>query len=143
MAKKTIQGLSGSGSAAGFNLKVSAWSANYVMENVDTTGFEDGGYRTFEPTISTMTGSLSGTAVFDAASTNLIPAGLLDGAVMTGDDLDLAKVAVVLTAKTGCTYSGTVVVSGVSLNRAVDGKGEVNLDFVFTGPITQAWGLGA
>ena len=124
---------------SGYNILVSNWSANYTVETTDSTTFASQGFREFEPTIQTMTGSFGGHGQFDATSTAPIPAALADGSVLSTGDLANAKATVTLTATTGCTLAGTAIVTGLSFTRDVAGKLEITGDLQFSGPITQTW----
>jgi len=141
MAKKNIAGLGGNlALPTGFNAKINSWSASHTVETVETTGFADGGFRTFDPTITSLTGSASGTAQYDAATTALLPAALADGSIMALGDLAGAIGTVTLTFVTGCTWSCTTAnITGLSVDRASDGKANVTFNFQFSGPWTQTW----
>ena len=140
MAGTTIEGLGGSVTIAGYNVKFASWSADYTMETVDTTGFDDGGFRTKAPVIASMTGSAAGTASEGAATTEPIP-GALATTAMTVGGMAAATAAVVLTGTTGCTFTFSAVVTRVSMSRPVDGKMDVTCDFESTGVIAEAWAV--
>lgn len=128
----TIQGINGNVTVANFVCKLSVWSADLVFGVVDTSGFEDQGYRTRETTLCGMAGSASGTAIIDNAPIdNAILAAPMVPATLTA--------AVVLTGTAGCTYSFNAVISNVSMVRPYDGAMTVTFDFVSDGRITEAW----
>jgi len=132
----TIQGTGGSVTLpGGFNAKLNTWSAQLTVETVDTTGFEDNGYRTREPVLVTLSGSASGAARFSAEHATPANASLLGSTAGLGG----AKGEVVLQAAPGCSYSFVAVMKRVSLSRPVDGRCVVSFDFDSTGPIVQTW----
>ena len=140
MPLQTIQGLNGDVTMpTGFNFKVTQWSGDWIVDVVDTTGFDDGGFRTKEPVMTQLNGSVTGTGEFGAATTAPIPANLVDGSAMSTGDLAEAKATITLLATTGCSYAFTAVMTRVSFTRPVDGKMDVSLDFESSGPITQVW----
>ena len=127
----TIQGTGGSVTIAGYNGKMNSWSADLSIEDVETSGFTDAVFRTFEPVIVSLTGSATATGERDTATD--APAPTLSGLASA------APVAIVLTAQSGNTWSFSAVVSSVSYNRAVDGKLELTFNFESSGRVTQAW----
>jgi hypothetical protein len=141
MAKKNIVGIGGNiALPSGFNAKINSWSASHTVETVDTTGFADGGFRAFDPAITSLTGSAVGTAQYDAANSALLPTAVADGSVMALGDLASFVGTVTLTFVTGCTWAcTTAIITGLSVSRPVDGKAEVTFNFQFSGPWTQTW----
>ena len=134
----TIQGINGNVSLpTGFGAKIAGWSADLQVSQVDTTGFADAGYHTFEPTSIMMSGSCQGTGQFGASGTTPAPGSLLGST----PDLTQAKGTLTLTATTGCTYSFTAVFSNVKFQRNWAGKLDVSFDFQSSGPITQTWAV--
>lgn len=132
----TIQGTGGSVTLpGGFNAKLNTWSAQITVETVDTTGFEDNGYRTREPVLVTLTGSASGAARFSAENATPANATLLASSAGLGG----AKGEVVLQAAPGCAYSFSAVMKRIALSRPVDGRCDVTFEFESTGPIVQTW----
>ena len=135
----TIQGSGGSVVLpGGFNAKLNNWTAQLVVETVDTTGFEDQGYRTREPVLVTLTGTASGAARFSIQNATPANADLLGESAGLGG----AKGAVTLQAAPGCTYSFSAVMHKITLSRPVDGRCDVTFEFQATGPITQTWDQG-
>jgi len=138
MAEATIQGIGGSVTfPTGFNFKAASWSGDYSIETVDTTGFDEAGFRTKEPVIMSMSGSVAGTAESGAVAPIL--STLATGTTIAASTLAAAKATLTLTAFTGCTFAMTAVVTRVSMSRPADGKMDVTMDFESTGPITQTW----
>ncbi len=132
----TIQGTGGSVTLpGGFNAKLNNWSAQLTVETVDTTGFEDNGYRTREPVMVTLSGSASGAARFSAEHATPANTTLLGETAGLGG----AKGDVILQAAPGCAYSFHAVMRRVSFSRPVDGRCDVSFDFESTGPIVQTW----
>ena len=135
----TIQGTGGSVVLpGGFNAKLNNWSAQITIESIDTTGFEDDGYRTREPVAVSLSGSASGAARFNVENATPANATLLGEAAGLGG----AKGQVTLQAAQGCAYSFTAVMKRISLTRPVDGRCDVTFEFDATGPITQTWNQG-
>lgn len=141
MAKKNIAGNGGNISLpTGFNGKVNSWSATFTIYDEEVTGFDSGGCDEFEPVGVGMQGSFSFTGQFDDTSATPIPGALADGSTLAvGDLLSNAKGSATLTATTGCTYGGTIVVTGISLTRNAKGVLTGTGNFKFSGPITQTW----
>ena len=130
----TIQGTDGNVTLpSGFNIKANGWSADTVIETVDTSGFADNGYRTNEPTIISMTGAVTGTA--EGGTSTPLPAALLAATA----DLTQTQGTITLTAETGNTYSFSATITNVSHNRPVDGKYDLTYSFISSGQITQTW----
>ncbi|MEM6259676.1 MAG: hypothetical protein AAGI37_15460 [Planctomycetota bacterium] len=140
MAKKTIQGLGGSvTNPTGWNFKVSGFSFTYTVLTEETTGFEDGGFETHEPVAVRWEGSMTGTLEYDDANAAPIPASMADGSGMALGDLDSAKGSSTFQAIDGCTLAGTVVVTNMPITRNTKGRGEVTLNVLGTGALTEAW----
>ena len=136
MAAKTIQGVGGNITMpTGFNSKYNRWQATANFSVVDTTGFSDSGYRTRALTIADISGSATGTALFDDASTSPIAAAVL---AATFAPLS-AQGSITLTHTTGCTHSFTGVISSVGFDRPIDGKEDTAHTFESSGAITQTW----
>ena len=136
----TIQGLGGQiALPSGWNFKASGWSFTYTVGTEETTGFDDGGFETHEPVFVRWEGSATGTLEFDAATTAPIPGAMADGAAMAVGDLDNAKGTATFTATTGCTLEGTVVITSMPLNRPTKGRGEVTINVLGSGALTQTW----
>ena len=74
----TIQGINGNVALpTGFSAKIAGWSADLQIAQVDTTGFSDAGYHTFEPTSIMMAGACHGTGQYGASGTTPAPGSLL------------------------------------------------------------------
>jgi hypothetical protein len=136
----TIQGLGGNiALPSGWNFKASGWSFTYTVGTEETTGFDDAGFETHEPVFVRWEGSATGTLEFDAASTAPIPAAMADGGGMALGDLANAKGEATFTATTGCTLVGNVIVTSLPINRTAKGRGEVTINLLGTGALTQTW----
>ena len=105
------------------------WSMSVSRVVSDVTGFADSS-SAFIGGIPTYTGSV---------------AGFMKTGASDAPDLDVAsfatgtEVTVVLTADTGCTYTGEAVVSGASISTSKTGDATISFDFSFTGAVTEAW----
>lgn len=136
MAQATIQGVGGGVTLpTGFKSKFHTWEATLNLSTVDTTGFEDNGYRTREITIADITGTATGTAIKGDTGLTPVPATLLASTLLPS----AAKGSIVLTSDTSCTYSFTGVIADVKFTRPIDGKEDLTHSFQSTGAITQAW----
>ncbi len=136
----TIQGNGGDVAfPTGWNFKASGWSMTYTVGTEETTGFDDGGFESHEPVFINWSGSITGTLEYDASNTAPIPGDLADGSALAVGDLANASGSATLTALTGCTYAGTIVVQSLPINRPTKGRGEVTLNFIGSGPLTQTW----
>jgi hypothetical protein len=132
----TIQGTGGSVTMfTGFDAKLSAWSAQLEVTVVDTSGFTDNGWRTKAPCIVSMSGSATGTA--DDTSTPVDADVMAATSVLADSKGTLVLIAA--SAATSCQYSGTALITSVSLSRPVDGKCDITFNFKYTGTITQQW----
>ena len=136
----TIQGLGGTiALPTGYNFKVSGWQMTHTTGTEETTGFDDGGFEVHEPVFTRFEGSATGTIEYNASNTAPLPAALADGSGMALGDLDDAKGSATLTATTGCTYAGDVIITSSAINRTAKGRGEITVNFLGSGPLTQTW----
>lgn len=125
-----IVGNEGTVSLATHGITANAWSMSVSRVVSDVTAFGDNSSN-FVGGIPTYTGSISGFMSKDASST----APALGYANFQSDD----TCAIVLTAASGCTYTGTGVISGVSISTSKTGDATISFDFSFTGDVTEAW----
>lgn len=125
-----IVGNQGTVSLGTHNLSANAWSMTVSRVVSDVTSFGDNS-SSFVGGIPTYSGSIAGFMEFDASST----APALGYANFQSDD----TVAIVLTCATGCTYTGTGVISGVSISTSKTGDATISFDFSFTGDVVEAW----
>ncbi len=132
MAATVIAGCDGTISLPGVNFKVVDWSFDLTIEILETTGLEDC-TKTFVPTDVVMTGTWSGTAQYDAPNTIPIEAALATG------DMDVAQGEGILTALTGCTLTGDVILTNINMVRARGAAMTHTGSFQFTGPVTIVW----
>ena len=107
-----------------------AWTMSISRVVSDVTGFDDDS-SSFVGGIPTYTGSVSGFMEYNVADSS----PELDVASFNSDD----TVAIVLTVATGCTYTGTGVVSGASISTTKTGDSTISFDFSFTGAVVEAW----
>lgn len=107
---------------------IRAWSATAPMDTIETTGFSDS-FPTYRGGMVGMSGSASGTLLRGAAGTapSAFDARRRDGLTLT------------LTADTGCTYSGTALLTDIEYGVEKRGEASVTFRFVFTGTITETW----
>lgn len=129
MAETILIGVDGSVTLpSGHAAKIKLWNGDFQHEIVDVTNFTSGGYRERRGGLKGMTGSAMGYPSFDAAST-------APGATSVAS----AGSSITLTAKTGCTYSFTAVISNIRFGVDVEGNQTITFDFVSSGTITEAW----
>ena len=113
----------------GASAHFAGWAANWVLTNVENTGFAEQGNRTFLVTAQ----NLSGTAIGTGDSSNsMIPTGLMG----TNPTFSSAQGTVTLIANSGKTMSFLANLTTISLNRPADGKMDTVHNFISSGPIT-------
>jgi len=132
MAAKRIIGNEGAATIATHNIVINAWTMNISRVVNDITAFGDSSSQ-FRGGVPTYTGSVAGYVQYDAADTS----PELGVTNFESDD----EPEVVLTAATGCTYTGDVAVSGVSLGTSKTGDTSISFDFSFCGAPTEAWDI--
>tara|TARA_R100000655_G_scaffold25910_1_gene53456 strand:- start:1864 stop:2259 length:396 start_codon:yes stop_codon:yes gene_type:complete len=125
-----IVGNEGNVSLGSHGITANAWSMSVSRVVSDVTAFGDNS-SSFVGGIPTYTGSISGYMSKDAAAT----APALEHTSFNSDD----TCAIVLTAASGCTYTGTGVISGVSISTTKTGDATISFDFSFTGDVSEAW----
>lgn len=133
-AKDIVSGITGDVTASGFNVDVDAWTAEI---QVDETA-----YRTFSSpwkrrknVAYSMQGQFTGVVQFDAADTKPVPSST--GGTVTNASFE--GVSLTLTAHTGCTYTGTANITGVSLERGATGEMKGTYRFAFDGQPSETW----
>ena len=125
-----IVGNEGSVTFGTHNITANAWSMSISRVVNDVTGFGDTSTQV-RGGIPTYSGSVSGFMSFDVASSS----PELDATNFDSGD----EVSIVLTAATGCTYTGNGVISGVSVGSSKTGDATISFDFTFNGAPTEAW----
>jgi len=114
-----ISGLAGACSVGGTGtLTFRSWTITYTQASVDTTVFADG-TRTRVPGILEWSGSAE--AILDSAATCALPT---------------SEQALTATAASGRTWTGQIVVTGLTPNVAVDGEATCSVTFDGTGALT-------
>ena len=114
-----IGGLGGSVTIASTGtLTFRSWTISYTQATVDTTIFADG-TRTRVPGILEWSGSAE--AILDGAATCALPT---------------TEVAGVFQAATSRTWTGQVIVTGLTPSVAVDGEATCSVTFDGTGTLT-------
>ena len=116
----SISGKNGKVTMASADTQVKNWSLNYDAGLYETTNFDDSGYRTY---ITGFTG-WDGTYECNYSSSN----SAVPGATGT----------IVLRTSTGATgyWSGSVVITNMTVNTPVDGLVTQNYTFQGTGALT-------
>ena len=110
--------------------KLNTWTASVDHGTLETTGFGDGGYRTYENTLCSMAGSASGLLTDDAPMTE--PYGV-------AFDPEKTKTTMDLISHDGKLYRGDARISNWSVTRSEDGPSVVSFNFVFNGRIIPQW----
>jgi len=133
MPRTVVSGCDGAITLPGVEFKDVQWTFNVAINVLETTGLADC-TPTVVPSDILMTGTWSGFVEYDAPGTMPIEAALLTG------DLSVVQGAAVLTAKTGCTLSGDVVLTDISLDRNTGANMTHTGSFRFSGDVTIVWG---
>ena len=122
-----IVGNEGSASMGTHTIVANAWSMSVSRVVSDVTGFADLS-SSFVGGLPTYTGSMSG-FMETTSSPELDVAQFATGTVA----------AITLTASASRTYSGSAVISGVSISSSKTGEATISFDFSFTGAVTEVW----
>ena len=125
-----IVGNEGSVTFGTHNITANAWSMSISRVVSDVTAYADTATNV-RGGIPTYTGSVSGFMSYDVSTSS----PELDYTNFESGD----EVSIVLTAATGCTYTGNGVVSGVSVSSTKTGDATISFDFTFNGAPTEAW----
>lgn len=130
-----VAGTDGAVTASGFNVDIDNWQGSIGAE--DTVA-----YRTFSSLWKSKkntgyggSGSFRGTIQHGAASTEPLP-------TLTGGVIDAASyegVSLTLTAKTGCTYTGTANITIFNIVRDANDRSIGTFNFEFDGEPSQTW----
>jgi len=115
-----VAGKGGSLTFAGLTAGVEAWTLDIVGDALEVTDFSDAGIRTFIAGCSSWSGSCE--ANWDAGNT----VAVLDTGTIT------------LTVAAGEAYSGTVFITGISVNTVFEGVVEASITFQGSGTLTPA-----
>tara|TARA_R100001530_G_scaffold131943_2_gene103952 strand:+ start:2054 stop:2434 length:381 start_codon:yes stop_codon:yes gene_type:complete len=123
-----IIGNEGSVSVETYGITANAWSMSISRVINDVTAFGDASTKV-RGGIPTYTGSVSGFMADDADP------NLAETFFETGD------VAVItLIAQSGNQWSGSAVISGVSVSSSKTGDATISLDFTYNGGVSETWG---
>jgi hypothetical protein len=112
----------------GHNAKLHAWAADFAQTPVETTNYGDSGWRTFRGGLK----GGSGAAVAWPFHNEVTSTPGFAAISSTGGSLTL-------TAATGCTYTGTAIISNIRHDTDIQGNARMTFEFVFTGVITETW----
>lgn len=107
---------------------IRAWSATAPMDTIETTGFTDN-FPTYRGGMVGMSGSASGTLL--RGSTGNAPSAF--------DPRRREGLTLTLTADSGCTYSGTALLTDIEIGVEKRGEASITFRFVFTGTVTETW----
>jgi hypothetical protein len=113
---------------SGHAAKLMSWAADFSQAAIETTNYADSGWRTFRGGLKGASGAAVGFPFFDVASSTpgfqVIASG---GGSLT------------LTAATGCTYTGTAIITNIRHDTDLQGNARITFEFQFTGAITETW----
>ena len=98
------------------------WSINYSIDTVETTTFDDAGIKQYLGTLVGWSGSFNGFG----------QPGWTGSAVVGTQYLG----SFFISASTGSSYTGSVLITGASPSVSVDGVAEVSYTFQGTGALT-------
>ena len=116
-----ISGIQGAVSIAGIGtLTFRSWTISYTQATVDTTVFGDG-TRARVPGIKEWSGSAE--AVLDGATAPILPTAAGAGVFTAESD-------------TPMTWTGSVIVTGLTPNVVIDGEATCSVTFDGTGALT-------
>lgn len=124
-----IVGNDGNFSIDTHSFQTTAWTLNVNRVVSDVTAYGDSA-RSKRGGIPEYTGSASGYMEDDTSDPAITATNL---AATSGE------VTAVLTAATGNTFTGEVVISGVSVASNKTGDATISFDFAFNGDVTVAW----
>jgi hypothetical protein len=133
MAETVIIGTNGNVTLpTDFSAALNQWYLTLEQTPVETTNYGDSGNRTYRGGLRGGAGSATGFPSFDAAAS-------APGWDKIADGTYGAPAAITLTAATGCTYTGNVIVSGIAFGHDLQGNATITFNFVFSGAITETW----
>ena len=118
-----------------FVAKFNSWDVAMDGGTYDSSGFEDLGWGDSVNTVITFSGSASGIAKYDVATSTPILAAVMAATASPAS----CEGAITLTATTGCTYSFTGLISSVTFTRPYRGVLELSFSFTSKGQVTQTW----
>jgi len=122
-----IVGNEGSVTVATYGITANAWSMSISRVVNDVTAFGDASTKV-RGGIPTYTGSVSGFMADDSAP------NLIETYFETGD-----QVVITLIAQTGNQWSGSAVISGVSVGSSKTGDATISFDFTYDGGVSESW----
>lgn len=124
MPRTEITGFSGAAdSPTGCKFDIVAWSATLSIEQIKIPPAFGTKWTKTALGPGEFTGSLRGTVVFDASSTNPMD---LDASATSWSNLSWSAT---LTATTGCTFTGTLVLYNIAVERPNGGLMTITADF--------------
>lgn len=101
-----------------------SWTISYTADTVESTDFDDAGVKQFLATLTSWTGSFEGFG----------QPGWETAAVVGTKYLGSFFVS----ASTGSSYTGSVIITGASPSTSVDGQATVSYTFQGTGALNFA-----
>ena len=122
-----IVGNEGSVTVATYGITANAWSMSVSRVVSDVTAFGDASTKV-RGGIPTYTGSVSGFMADDSSP------NLAETYFETGD-----QAVITLIAQSGNQWSGSAVISGVSVSSSKTGDATISLDFTYDGGVSESW----
>ena len=122
-----IVGNEGSVTVATYGITANAWSMSVSRVVSDVTAFGDASTKV-RGGIPTYTGSVSGFMADDSAPNHA------ETFFETGD-----QAVITLIAQSGNQWSGSAVISGVSVSSSKTGDATISLDFTYDGGVSESW----
>lgn len=136
MAQACIAGISGAVTLpSGHALKSRAWSLTINNEVNDSSGFSStSDYRENLAGMKSWSGAVSGYVESGAASVSPFAATVSTPVVCA-----FGAGATTLTASSGNTYTGSIIVTSVAIGTGIDGNATVAITFVGNGVLSENW----
>lgn len=109
------------------------WQLNIEADQFEISTFGSSGWREFQPNLNGAQGSLTG--YFNVAGSTEMRA-IQDH--ILAQSVDPATLDLLVSASLGDGYTGSVFVTGISPQAAVDGIVEFNANFTYTGAVSYS-----
>lgn len=137
MAETTIDGLNATVSRGSdldqYHLKEDTFTADLAWATVPTTGFVDAGNQTHAHVGFGISGTITGTGTFDAATTAPFPTTAI--ALATTPPVG----TLTLQFTTACTLAVKALYTGIGMVRPENGKLDIVQSWIGSGVVTTAW----
>jgi hypothetical protein len=128
MAELDISGFDGAVALTGHGGDAYAWTLSAVQRKKDVSRYGNTRYAKSRGGVLDMSGVISVFLRQNAA-----------GTAPATDALEVDGAALVLTAMTGCTFTGTAIIDFTMNHAFADPAIEGTYPYVFNGDVTEAW----